>query len=60
MGYGDDIAASNGFEPGDEDDEFSTADFDDDEFDPDDDDDDDDWDDDEEDKPAGRWDSAAR
>jgi hypothetical protein len=57
MSYGDDIAASNGFEPGDEDDEFGSADFDEDEadFDPDD---DGDWDDDDE--AAGSWDKATR
>jgi len=57
MGYGDDIAASNGFEPGDEDDEFGSADFDeDDDFDQDDD--EADWD--EDDEPADSWDKATR
>jgi len=56
MSYGDDIAASNGFEPGDEDDELGSADLDEeDDFDPDD---DGDWDDDDE--TAGSWDSATR
>ena len=60
MSYGDDIAASNGVEPGDEDDEFGSADFDEDEDDDDDFDaeDDGDWDEDEE--PSDSWDRATR